>query len=128
MITLDIIFRSQGSPMLSAIKGVREVLGCSSLFIPAFMPEPGCFTMDQSPVVLNAVQTQKVSPVAEQQTSMSTGLLIGTAPKAVQRSSAAKEALQKTGESSAGGHPAESGIKLGSFLSMFPQISHGYSE
>lgn len=74
IITLDVIFRSQGSPMLSDIKGVRAVLGYSSSFIPAFMPEPGCLTMDQSPVMLSTVQTQKVSPVAEQHTSMSTGL------------------------------------------------------
>lgn len=67
--------------MLSGIKGVRAVLGYSSLFVPALMPEPGCLTMDQSPVVLSAEQTQKASPVAEQHTNMSTGHYSKPAPE-----------------------------------------------
>lgn len=70
--------------------------------------------VDQSPVCAEHCGNTKASPVAKQDTSMSTGLLIGTAPKAAQRSSAAKAALQKLGQSSAQGHP---GINLGAFLS-----------
>lgn len=132
VITLDVIFRSQGSPMFPDIKGVRAVLGYSSLFIPAFLPEPGCLTMDQSPVVLSTVQTQKVSPVREQRTSMSTGLLVGIAPKAVQKSSAAKKALQKMGVIICSRSPNRVRNKPGDFPlhqpSLSPQRDHSYSE
>ena len=124
VITLDGISGSQESPMLSDRKEVRAVTGYSSLSISTFMPEPGCLNMGQTPVVLCTVQTQKASPVAEQHTSISTGLLIDTAPKVVRKSSAAKEALQKMGEASTQGHPVDSGVNLGTFLSTTLSCPH----
>lgn len=112
----DVILRSQGSPMLSVIKGVWAVLRSSSLFVPALMPELGCLIMDQSPVVLIAEQTQMVCPVAEKQGSISKGLHINAAQNAVRNVLQQQKDLQEMQESSAQCHPAESVINLVTFL------------
>lgn len=121
IITLDVIFGSQRSPMLSDIKGVWAVLGSSSPFTPAFMPEPGCLSVDQNPVALKHRVNTKSFSCSRTTYQDVYGASHQPCSNSVQSCSAAKEALQKMRESSAQGHPTKSGINLGSFLSAgFP--------